>query len=125
MRAASVIFGILFILFSIAGIVNPGIWGMNVTPLANALHMAIGILAIVFGLQASELAATWFCWIVGSVFFGIGVSGVAGSHLAATAANYGNDAIHWVLGGLLFIAGYFAPEQAKVMPGLRQRHGLT
>jgi hypothetical protein len=110
MRTASIIFGVLFVLFAIAGIADPSLWGMRLTASDNAFHMAIGILAIVFGAQASELAATWFCWIVGAVFFGLGVSGAMGSPFAFPGANYANDAIHWILGGLLFLSGYLPRE---------------
>src|SRR6185436_7320345 len=106
------ILGVVFLLVGVCGFVAPTLLGAHLMPLHNIIHILSGAVALYFGFAGSLSGAKVFCLVLGVVYLGLGVLGLAfgtgpDRMWMLTQALHFGDADHFIHGilGLIFLAG--------------------
>jgi len=115
------VIGVVLVLAGVLGFVVPGLFGMHLSGLHNAIHIVSGLLALYFGLKGTPSAARLFSLVFGSIYGLLGMVGllaggthgmwvVIPNHLALGMADH---IVHIVLGVVLVFVGVL--QTAKVV----------
>jgi hypothetical protein len=125
-RTAAILFGIVFIIFGIVGYIsNPVVGASDDTlfhsdSLHNIVHIASGVLFLLFGIAAPQ-NASGFLKVFGIIYFVIGVIGLINIGSAGMTkvlgflhVNQADNYLHIGLGLIILLAGIFLPKSTVV-----------
>jgi len=67
--------GVVLVVVGLLGFIAPNFMGMHLSAAHNVLLLLSGVLAIYFGLMATESAGRTFCLVIGAVYGLLGLAG--------------------------------------------------
>lgn len=117
------VFGIVFVLVGVLGMVGTGIVGpmgaFETNTLHDLVHLIVGIVLLVVAFMAPSQSAMWLK-IFGVVYLLVAVLGyltvpAGGEILGLVHTNSADHILHIVLGIVLFAAGQFTGKSAAPM----------
>ena len=71
------ILGVVFLLVGVLGFVAPNLLGAHLSPAHNVVHLVSGAIALYLGFAGTLSAAKIFCLVLGVVYLGLGILGMA------------------------------------------------
>jgi hypothetical protein len=123
-KKLAIVFGIVFVLVGVLGMMDTSIVGsmgiFETNSLHNYVHLLVGIILLAVALMAPGMSALWLK-IFGVVYFLLAVLGFllipsGGDLLGLVTMNTADHVLHAVLGIVLFLAGKSGSSSAPAMP---------
>lgn len=122
-KKLAIVFGIVFVLVGILGMVGTGIVGpmgaFETNTLHDIVHLLVGVVLLAVAFMAAESSALWLK-IMGVIYVVLAVLGFltissGGELLGLVHMNSADHILHLVLGVVLFAAGQFGGKSSAPM----------
>ena len=116
--------GALLVVVGLLGFIAPGFMGMHLSALHNVMVLLSGVVAIYFGLMATQATGRTFCLVFGAMFGLLGLAGFAAGGTdytftiipGALVLGTMDHLVHLILGAIFLLVGWVQKPATATTP---------